>query len=116
MSIATLVNRSCTLLQRSEGAEDDYGNPIKVDTSVETVVELQQRRSDEPDDQGELSDETWVAYFLPTESVNSGDGLVVDGETYEVVGDPWLARNPRTQAASHIEATLRRTAGPGDAS
>lgn len=113
--IAQLINRECQIVQRSaSGDTDELGNEIPGETVVETVIELQQRRADEHDDA--VSDTDWVAFFLPTEDVRSGDAVVVDGYKYEVVGDPWEARNPRTQASSHIEAGLRRTAGPEDAS
>lgn len=116
MPVATLINRSCTLLRRSEGDADDYGNEVATDTPVSTVCEIQQRQRDEDDQMGELSDTLWTVFFLPTETVDTGDGLVVDGETYEMVGEPWVARNPMTQTNSHIEAVMRRTAGPGDSS
>lgn len=48
--------------------------------------------------------------------VQGDDAVQVDGEVYELVGEPWEARNPRTRQVSHIEATARRTAGPEDAS
>jgi hypothetical protein len=112
--LAQLINRECLLLRRVPGSTDELGNVIQTDDAVETVVELQQRRTDEHDNT--VSDTDWVAFFLPTEDVRSGDAVLVDGFKYEVVGDPWEARNPRTQAASHIEAGLRRTAGSEDAS
>jgi hypothetical protein len=112
--LSQLINRECVLLRRSAGATDELGNDIQSDDAVDTVVELQQRQSDEHDNT--VSDTDWIAFFLPDEDVRSGDAVVVDGFKYEVVGDPWEARNPRTQAASHIEAGLRRTAGSEDAS
>lgn len=112
--LSQLINRPATLLRRSASGTDELGNETQVDDAVETVVELQQRQSDEHDNT--VSDTDWVAFFLPGEDVRSGDAVVVDGFKYEVVGDPWQARNPRTQAASHVEAGLRRTAGSEDAS
>jgi hypothetical protein len=110
--LATLINRPCKLIRRSEsGTTDDYGNDIPSEIVVDTVCELQQRRRDEPSDQGELSDTVWDAFFLPTEDVRTDDALVVDGGLYEFVGDPWTVRNPRTAADSHIEATARRAGG-----
>jgi hypothetical protein len=112
MSLTQLLSRDCTVIQRSpSGGSDDYGNIVPTETELDTVCELQQRRRDEPSDQGELSDTVWDAFFLPTEDVRTDDALVVDGGLYEFVGDPWTVRNPRTAADSHIEATARRAGG-----
>lgn len=113
--LSQLVNRPCTILRRvASGSDDGYGNEVQTDDTVETVVELQQMRRDEHDDA--VGDADWTAFFLPGEDVQSGDAIVVDGFKYEVVGDPAAWRNPRSQTESHVEATLRRTAGPEDAS
>jgi hypothetical protein len=81
-----------------------------------TVCELQQARRDEQEDSGEVSRDTWTVFFQADEDVETGDAVVVDGQTFELIGDPWQARNPRTGTESHIEATARRTAGAEDAS
>ena len=114
MSLAQLINRDCTLLRRTPSGTDELGNEIQTDDVVETVIELQQRRADEHDNT--VSDTDWIGFFLPGEDVRSGDAVVVDGQKYEVVGDPALWRNPRTQTMSHIEAGLRRAAGSEAAS
>lgn len=117
MSLTNLITRPCTIVQRREsGTTDAYGNDVPAETSIETVCELQQQRRAEQDDQGELSDTTWQAFFLPSEDIRGGDILIVDGVEYEMFGDPWEARNPRTRVVSHVEATLRRVAGSEDAS
>jgi hypothetical protein len=112
--ISSLVNTPCTLLRRASGDRDDFANEQPDEDSIETVVEIQQTRRQEHDDQGETSDTTWTLFFLPNERVRTGDAVVVGSEKYEITGEPWRARNPRTQAVSHIEATARRTAGTGD--
>lgn len=115
MGLTTLINRSATIIRRGASvAEDAYGNEIPQETASQILVELQQRQRDEPDRQGELSDTDWVAFFLPGTDIATGDAIVVDGAEYELVGEPWHARNPRTQAPSHIEVSLRRTRGALD--
>src|SRR5688572_27552760 len=114
--LETLINRPCQILKRLESTtEDRYGNGIPDEAVIDTVCELQQRRRDEPDDQGELSDTYWDLFLPAGTDVNTGDVLIVDGDRYELFGDPWQARNPRTRVESHIEATVRRTASAGDA-
>ena len=82
-----------------------------IETLVETVGELQQTQRTEPGDAGETSDTRWLLVLPAGTVVNTGDAVIVDGEVYEVVGAPWPARNPRLGVASHIEASVRRTAG-----
>lgn len=113
--LSTLINRPCTLIQRKAGsARNRHGDKVKNETVVQTVCELQQRSRKEEDGKAELSDTGWRAYFLPDIRPRTGDVLIVDSEEYEVIGDPWVARNPRTKLVEHVEASLRRTAGPGD--
>lgn len=117
--VTALINRPCTLILRdATGTVDDDGEEVTQVTELETVCELQQRSRTEDDEQGELSDTTWALYLLPDAGrhLDSGDAVVIDSDVYEVVGSPWVARNPLMQADSHVEATVRRTAGQADAS
>lgn len=113
--LSQLINTPCTILSRTDGGgQDDYGNETDTTTEVETVCELQQTRRDEPDAQGELSDTTWQLFLPASTEISTGDSVMVDGVVYELVGAPWPARNPRTRTVSHVEATVRRTAGSRD--
>lgn len=113
--LSQIVNRPCTITRRlASVSEDEFGNEIPDEEEVVTVCELQQRSTDELGEQGELADARWQAFFFPAEAIRTGDKLTVDGEEYEVVGDPWRARDPLTQAGSHIEVNLRRTSSSLD--
>ena len=112
MPLAQLLNRPCTITRRSQSAEtDEYGNAVPTEDVAATVCELQQRQRDESADQGEVSDTEWLLVLPAGTAIRTGDSVSIDGEDFELVGDPWSARNPRTGLESHIEATLRRTAG-----
>lgn len=114
MSVASLINRPATLLRRTDSGEtNEFGTPIQTVTETEVFCDLQQRDSDEPDDQGEFSDATYNLYVLPVDTeVQTKDAFDIDGEIYEVVGKPWKPRNPRTGQFSHIQARVR-VAGSG---
>jgi len=113
VTLTSLINRPCVLRHRTGGTMVDRdGNEIAEWVEVATVCEIQQRRRTENNEQ--ISVAQWVAFLLPGETVRTGDELVVDDITYQIEGDPWPARNPRTRQASHIEATLRRMAGALD--
>jgi hypothetical protein len=110
-----LLNRPCSLIQRSPGSSTDaYGNDIPAETVVEAVCELQQRQRREPDAYGDLSDTLWLLVLPAGTPARTGDAVMVDGQEFEFVGDPWIARNPRTGVVSHIEATVRRTSASDD--
>ncbi len=115
MSLTALLNRPMTIIRRAgHGAVDAYGNTVYDETLVEVVGELQQVRRDEPGGEGETSDTRWALFLPAGTALSTRDIVLVGDEEYEVTGEPWSARNPRTQALSHVEATLRRVAGAGD--
>lgn len=115
--LAALINRPCAIVRRRQLEErDEDGDRKTGEAEVATVCELQQDPSFRRESEGELSDTRWKIFFKVGEEIDSGDAVLVDGERYEVLGEPWHARNPRTQQASHVEVTARRTAGPGDLS
>jgi hypothetical protein len=113
--VTELINRTCQVVRRSASETTDaYGNEILGESIVETVCEIQQQRTGEQDDAVAQTD--WVGFFLPGESLDSGDAVLLDMSEFEVIGDPWPVRDPFTQTESHVEARLKRTAGSEDAS
>lgn len=116
MTISALLNRPCVIVRRSlSGDRDDFGNDVPTETTETTVYELQQTQRTEPLTAGELGVSTFLAVFPAGTDIQVNSAVVdlLDGHEYEVVGQPWAARNPRTQAESHVEATVRRTAEEG---
>lgn len=114
MPLSTLLNRPVTIIRRYPSASKDaYGKRIMSEKHTETVGELQQIQRDEQALQGETSDTDWLLILPAGTTIDTGDRVEIDPDVYEVIGAPWPARNPRTQAESHVEATLRRTAGQG---
>ncbi len=110
MLTAPRLSRPCVVTARADsGTLDDYGNPTVAETTTETVCELQQQRRSEAGDQGETSDTHWLLVLPPETLIESADTVTVDGDVYEVVGDPWHAVLPSTGLETHVEASLRRT-------
>lgn len=115
MTLAALLNLPVTITRRVETDElDEFGNQLDDEQAVETVGELQQRQSNEPAGAGEVSIGDFLLILPAGTQLTTGDRVTVDGQAYEVVGDPWRARNPRTRQFSHVQATVRRTAAAGD--
>ncbi len=124
MTLAQLLNRPCAVLHRTlSEEEDEFGNQKSATQEIETVCEVQESkrslagRSSEPASEGETSDAEWLGIFPAGTLLGTADTVRVDGiGELEVVGEPWAARNPRTQVVSHVEAPLRRTAGAEEGS
>jgi len=111
--LADLLNRPCLITRRVDtGEEDSRGNPMPTLTTVEAVCELQQQTRAE--DGEEISATVWRLFLPVGTPIGTRDTVTVDGEDFEVHGDPVTWRNPRTRQESHIEATLQRRAGAGD--
>jgi hypothetical protein len=109
-----MLRTPCTILRRRESGEDKYGNPTAEPVEVEAVCSLQQIRRSEHVNAGELSDTLWDL-FLPIDiEIGTGDAVKVSGFSYELVGEPWRAEEG-SRSLWHIEATVRRTSGVGDA-
>jgi hypothetical protein len=116
MSLATLLNKPCLLVRRSDsGGEDAHGNPIEDETVTEVLCEIQQRQRSEDDDAGELSDTLWTLFLPHGTDLDTSDAVIVGGLVYEVMGDPWDAVQGSPDMW-HVEATVRRTAGSEDGS
>jgi hypothetical protein len=101
-----------TIVRRSE-VDDDAFDPAPGETLVVTIGELQQTQRTEPVAEGELSVTTWLLVLPAGTVIDTGDGVIADGSVYEVIGDSWRARNPRTRLESHVECTIKRTGGEG---
>lgn len=115
MGVNRMLRTPCTILRDTPEGEDEFGNPASgKPEEVETVCAFQQRRRDEHEEGGELSDTLWTLYLPPETALDSGDSVEVNGRTYEVVGEPWDAQEG-SRSMWHVEATCRRTAGTGDA-
>jgi len=114
MSIAKLINRPAKLVRRTV-SEDDFDQ--KATTSeMDIFCWVSARSRKEQEDGGETSDAVFNAYILPADTeIRTGDAIDQDGVRYEAEGAGWNARNPRTGRLSHVEATVKRVTGTGEA-
>lgn len=112
--LSDLLTLPITIVRISlTGDEDIYGDSIPTESTLEIFGELQQRQRAEPPGEGELSASEWLLVLPAGTDIDTNDAVIADGQRFEVTGAPWPARNPRTGAESHIEATLRRVATAG---
>jgi len=93
-----------------EDDRDEYNNIIRAETEATVACWVEQTQRSEDTVDTDQQAETY-RLFLPAGTVVSGsDRLTVNGSTYELIGPPWPAVNPRTTVTSHIEATGRKVA------
>jgi hypothetical protein len=112
--LSNLLNRPCQIVRRGpSGVDDDYGNEIAGETVVSTVCELQQDVAAEVAGHEEVSKTKWRCFFPVSTDIDGSDRVIIDAEVYEVDGEPWFVRNPRTQQFSHVETRLVRISGEG---
>lgn len=108
--LTDLLTLPCTITRRtpSGDAVDEYGNEALDENTSSTVCELQQRQRGEDDADGQIARGEFLLILPAGTVLHTADTVTIDGDDYEVQGEPWAARNPRTQAASHLEATVTR--------
>jgi hypothetical protein len=99
---------SCEIVRRTAGtALDEYGNAISTLGTINASCDLQQVGRTEPGGSGEISITTW-SLFLPVDAeLDTGDMIRVNGKTYELTGDPWVA-DTMSDRVNHVEATVVR--------
>lgn len=109
MTLAGLLNQSCTVTTRTDAATvDRYGNPDRTEATTSTTCYAEQRTRSEAGGEGLVGDEEWLVMLPTGTTVDAADKITVGSLVLEVVGPPWTVRNPRTQSDSHIECTCRK--------
>lgn len=105
-----LMRLPCTITRVARGVTADrYGDPDDEEQTTPTLCWLEQTRRTEDTTSQDLQDTTWNLYLPADTDISGSDRIEVAGDSYELFGPPWSAIHPRTGAATHIEATLKRT-------
>jgi len=105
-AIHQLIKMPCTIRHSDPGAADEYGDhPVSMVTETTERCYVAQSNRGEAD---EIEHERWQIYFLPYVLIDANDSVVVDGMTFEVLGNPWAVTDPVTGWRTHIEATAVR--------
>jgi len=103
-----LLVRDCSIVRRTPGDEDEYGNPVPVEVFVDTCCYAEQRRSAQPAGVGDRAVSDWLVVLPIETAVTIADAIRLDdGSELEVIGDPWPVHNPWAEAYSHIELIAR---------
>jgi hypothetical protein len=116
---ASMMNREVVILYYEDTGEidDETGNAVVDEFGITTVGEIQPRRTDEPSGHPDIASSDWIGFFLSDDGpyLDSGSIVWIPGEgEYEVVGEPFLRRDPFNETESYIKAGLSRVAGTAD--
>lgn len=113
MNVAHLLNMTGTVMRTvHDGPADMFGDPTETSSTATFRCWIAQRMRDEDTVGRDLQAQEFDLYLEPAAAgqVEGSDRIAVAGTTYELVGPPWPAVNPRTGETSHVVATIRRTA------
>lgn len=112
MDISHLLTSTVTVTRVSRTAVVDPAGVLGTTTStVRYRGHLQQSRTREETGGQEFADSDWNLYLEPAAAgdVDANDRVTIDGDVYQIDGQPWSVRNARTAVISHVECRLRRT-------
>lgn len=109
MSLVTLINEPCTITNRTATDDtDEFGNAETTTTTDDTVCYREQTSTVEVTVDENTVTADWKFLFHPGTVIGATSTVTVGDDTYEVVGAPWPARNPRTRAVHHVECNARQ--------
>lgn len=106
--LSRLLTRPCTLVTRTPGPADAYGDPSWVETQAASTCYAEQTTPSEPGDPNYQGDD-WRVVLAAGTAVDGLSAVIIDGQTFEVYGPPWVAKDPRSNADHHIELRARWT-------
>lgn len=104
--------RDVTLTRRAPGTADQYGNQTlgTVETfSLKGELQLMSSSENQTDRDTTVSD--WMLILPARTPAGRFDLASIDGQSYEIIGQPEAIVSPWTGATSHVEARIRLTAG-----
>lgn len=111
MSVTQRINRDAMLHRWVEGTRDDASGDYNAGQFVDVPcrVDVQQNAAQELRDGRVLTVSTWTAFFRPDLDLKAMDELTVPGlGRFGFEGEPWRVTKPRTGAATHWFARLRK--------
>ncbi len=108
MTLSTFINQPCTIITRTADTVDTFGDPSKTETSTASLCELQPSHPPGEVEGGNIGVTEWRLYLEGSVALNADDAVVVDSESYELVGDAEVRRNSRTGADEYTVAIVRR--------
>lgn len=89
---------------------DDDGNPVEVEATRTVACYLTRLSADEISGLANVTEDDRALYLPPDEPATAHGRIDVDGESFELMGPPQRAFNPRLRRYTHQRVRVRRTA------
>lgn len=111
MAARRMIHTITVVSVTQDGPPDEMGDPTTETTETEYVRGgyIWQTSRDDRTANANTQVEEWRGILRRDVVVDGTDRLIVEGQTFELDGPPWPARNPRTDRVEFLEVTLRRT-------
>lgn len=104
----SLLTQEILVRRRADAIDPDTGRPVPT-FSQSTVMGALTRRTSRVDNDGGLVGSTdFTVYTADGADVDLGDELVVDGQTYVVIEEPYAVFHPLRKRVDHLEFRVRR--------
>lgn len=105
--IRHLLTQTITILNRTTGADDDWGRPGETwpEPGTDVPGRFELSAPDEDTDEQDVQIGRHRLILMPDVTLSGRDRVRVDGTLYEVDGPPIVHRTPR--GPHHIEAVCR---------
>ncbi|MEH3055548.1 MAG: hypothetical protein PGN13_16345 [Patulibacter minatonensis] len=107
--LTEMMTRPAVIDTPTPATTNALGEVEKLFTGAEVLCELQQDDHTETADVAAVS--TWTLFLPPGTTITPESRVTAGGQTFDVRGAPWEARDPISGAISHIEATLVLSTG-----
>lgn len=106
-----LLHQTASLIRPTATGFDAYGNevvayPAAGDEPVIVSCRIQENPGKEVDDERATVERVAVGFFSAEETIEAHDRFEVDGDVWEVIGEPVLRNGAR--APHHYEVNLKR--------
>lgn len=102
-----LLTTPCTIVTKTAGSLDEYGDATITEASVTTRCHLEQDQSFEQ--AGAVEETVWRVWLPPSAVLDGVDSLVIGGARYNLTGDPWPVIKPTSGTVDHLELHAKRT-------
>jgi hypothetical protein len=103
---ARLLTTPCTIITKTAGALDEYGDATITEASTVTRCHLEQDQSFEQ--AGAVEETVWRVWLPPDAVLDGLDSLLISGSRYNLTGDPWPVVHPPSGRVDHLELHAKR--------
>ena len=104
----TLLSKTATITHTASSTVDAMGRPVASTTVASVPCAFRHRLANDSLNGGVITTDETTFYFDPSAILAPGDLITVDGDTYEVVSDPFPQTNFRTASVHHLEVRGRK--------